>query len=389
VTPGRSGPRRAIVAVLACFIVAGAMTPLWDRVAGPYTGALVGACRQLVAWLEPAPLVRTLERSGTMVRLVGRPPWEEALGAVETSTISFYLPFIVLVLGVARWHLRLISVPEIVLVLGAVFAVHVTCLGLGVQTLEVDAFRAAGYPSLVGPIENAILRTLHHTYCYSGAQLWAGLVVALVLIRGRRLDLPAPRTPRLAPSGVLAAACGVLILPAVLYVGLSPAVRRLDGGDRSARRIAALACLRAGDRESARRLATEGLDAARPDPETMMLLGLITEETAPAEAEGWYTRVVATRPQNLGARLGRARARVRLGDREAAIAEYYAVLAIAPDNADAYRALGDLYRDQGNGPAARAHYEMAVRFRPAMADAIARAEGAGHSAAAPAGFDAR
>jgi len=121
----------------------------------------------------------------------------------------------------------------------------------------------------------------------------------------------------------------------------------------------------------------------------MMLLGLVTEETAPAEAEGWYTRVVATRPQNLGARLGLARARVRRGDREAAIAEYYAVLAIAPDNADAYRALGDLYRDQGNEPAARAHYEMAVRFQPGMADAIARAQGAGRSAAAPAGFDAR
>ncbi len=358
------GVRRAIVAVLACFVAAGALAPLWDRAAAAYTGALVVAGRPVVAWIEPAPLLDRLEATGTMVRLDGRLAAVRSLGAVETRTIFFYLPFVVLLLGAALRPLRIAAPRDIVLILGAIFLVHVVCLGLGIQVLLVDALRASGYPSLALPIENAILRTLHHTYTYAGAQLWAGLVVALVLLRaGAPAASDDATRPVPAGPGVVAAACGVLLLPAVLYVGLSPAVRHLAGGDRLARRIVALACLRAGDRECARTLAVQAFNPARPDPETMMLLGLVTEVSAPAEAAGWYQRVVEARPRALAARRGLARLRASLGEDEAAIDAYYAVLSLAPGNVDAYRALGDLYRARGDAAAARTHDEMAERFR--------------------------
>lgn len=359
------GIRRAIVAVLVCFVAAGALAPLWDRAAVAYTDALVVACRPLVAWIEPAPLLDRLESTGTMVRLAGRQAAFQSLGAVETRTIFFYLPFVVLLLGAALRPLRVVTPRDIALILGAVFIVHAVCLGLGIQVLLVDALRVGGYPSLAMPIESAVLRTLHHTYTYAGAQLWAGLVIALVLLRaghpGGGDDATRPVSER---PGVVAAACGVLLLPALLYVGLAPALRHLTGGDLRARGMVALACLRAGDHTCARTLAAQAFDPARPDPETMLLLGLVTEDSAPAEAAEWYRRVVEARPQSLGARLGLARTQASLGENEAAIAGYYAVLSMAPGNADVYHALGDLYRARGDTAAARTHDEMAERFRP-------------------------
>jgi Tfp pilus assembly protein PilF len=382
---GRPSPRLAIGTVLACFVLAGALLPWWDRQAGSYTGILVAICRHVVPWLQPAPLVSGLERSGTIVRLADAFSPGDSLGAVQTSYISFYLPFIVLLLAAARWPLRLVTVAEVLLVLGSVFLVHLGCLSLGVQSVEVDAFVPGGYPALVGPIEHALLRTLHHTYWYTGAQLWAGLVVALILLRaapprGDRVD----RTQRWASSRALAAACLVVVLPSLMYVAFSPAVRRLSGRDRTARVTAAQAYLRAGNREAAGRLAREAFDATRPDHRDMMLLGLIAEETSPAEAAVWYDKVLAARPGSLGAQLGLARVRTRQGDRDAAMAAYYSVLSIAPGNADAYKALGDLYMARGDYPAARSHYEMAVRFQPDLAASLTSLESASRSAETPA-----
>lgn len=382
---GRPGPRLAIAAVLACFVVGGALLPWWDRQAGTYTGILVAIGRHVVPWLQPAPLVGGLERSGTIVRLADAFTPGDSLGAVQTSHISFYLPFIVLLLAAARWPLRLVTAAEVLLVLGSVFVVHVGCLSLGVQSVEVDAFVPGGHPALVGPLEHALLRTLHHTYWYTGAQLWTGLVVALILLRAAtaRGDRVA-RTRRWASSRALAAACLVVVLPALLYVALSPAVRRLSGRDRTARLTAAEAYFRAGHREAAGHLAREAYDATRPDPRAMLLLGLVAEETSPEEAAVWFDRALAARPGSLGAQLGLARVRARLGDRDAAMAAYYSVLSIAPGNADAYKALGDLYMARGDYPAARSHYEMAVRFQPDLAASLSRLEGASRSAEAAA-----
>jgi hypothetical protein len=381
----RPGPRPAIAAVLACFVVAGALLPFWDRQAGSYTGILVAICRHVVPWVQPAPLVSDLERRGTIVRLVDAFSPGDSLGAVQTSHISFYLPFIVLLLAAARWPLRLVSFAEVLLVLGSIFVVHLGCLSLGVQSVEVDSLVPGGYPALVGPFEHALLRTLHHTYWYTGAQLWAGLVVALILlrvapIRGDAVD----RTHRWASSQALAAACLIVVLPSLMYVAFSPAVRRLSGRDRTARLTAAEAYFRAGHREAAGHLAREAFDAARPDHRDMMLLGLIAEETSPAEAADWYGRVLAARPGTLGAQLGLARVQKRMGDRDAAMAAYYSVLSIAPGNADAYKALGDLYTARGDYPAARAHYEMAVRFQPDLAASLPSLENASRGAETPA-----
>lgn len=379
------GVRRAILAVLACFVAAGALAPLWDRAASAYTGALVVACRPVVAWIEPAPLLDRLESTGTMVQLAGRQAVVRSLGAVETRTIFFYLPFVVLLLGAALRPLRLVTCRDMALILGSLFVVHAACLALGVQVLVVDALRAGGSPSLASPIENAILRTLHHTYSYAGAQLWAGLVIALVLLRAGAARGPDDASrPGPARPGVVAAACGVLLLPAVLYIALSPVVRQLTEGDRRARRIVALACLRAGELECARTLAAQALDAARPDPGTMMLLGLATERSAPAEAADWYRRVVEARPRFLDARIRLARMQASLGEGDAAIDGYYAVLSMAPGNVDAFRALGDLYLDRGDAEAARTHYEMAERLRPA---AVATGAPAGVPAARAAATD--
>lgn len=367
------GVRRAIVAVLATFVIAGALMPLWDRAAGAYAGVLAAASRPVAAWIEPAPLLERLERSGTLVRLAGRHEHFESLGAVETRTISFYLPFVVLLLAAAFRPLRLVTAREIAIILGAVLLVHVAGLALGIQVLEVDALRVGGSPSLAGPIENAILRTLHHTYCYTGAQLWAGLTIGLVLLRagaGRSPSDGAGPSPR--HRSIVAPSCAVLLLPAILYVGLAPALRHLTGRDRQASRTVAYACLRAGDRACARDLGARAIDPARPDPGTMMLLGLATEETAPAEAAGWYRRVVEARPHDSDARAGLARTLAKAGDREAAMAAYYALLSFEPGNPEAYRALADLHRARGNETAGRSHDELADRFEAGVGAAAVR-----------------
>lgn len=93
-----------------------------------------------------------------------------------------------------------------------------------------------------------------------------------------------------------------------------------------------------------------------------MLLGLASESAEPAEAADWFRKVIEAEPQYLDARLGLARAQARQGEVEAAIAGYYTVLTMAPGNADAYRALADLYRERGDAAAARVHAELAERF---------------------------
>ena len=365
--------RRAIVAVLVVFVIAGAIMPLWDRAAGAYAGVLAAASRPIAAWIEPAPLLERLERSGTLVRLAGRHEHFESLGAVETRTISFYLPFVVLLLAAALRPLRLVTAREIAIILGTVLLVHVTGLAFGIQVLEVDALRVGGSPSLAGPIENAILRTLHHTYCYTGAQLWAGLTIGLILLRAGAGRTPAGGTgPAPRHRNIVAPSCAVLLLPALLYVALSPALRHLTGRDLQASRTVAFACLRAGDHECARTLGARAFDPARPDPGTMMLLGLATEERAPAESAGWYRRVVEARPQDANARAGLARTLSSAGDREAAMDAYYAVLSIEPGNADAYRALADLHRARGNETAGRSHDELAERLEAGVAAAAVR-----------------
>ena len=356
--------RSALGHVLACFLVAAALQPLWPRAAGRYTALVAAAAQPILLWLQPTPLVSGLSTRGTVVRIESAGSPEAPVGSFETGHFSFYMPFVVLLLCTARWRLRLVTLPEIGLILALLLAIQVSCVSFG--ALRVAAFgplTGGGY-GIIGPLEYVLLHTLYHTYGNFGPQLWNGLIVALVLFRAGRLKDPSlPRRPA-ATSGGLAAACGVLILPSVLFIVAAPAVRHLTGQATLARRTTAAAFFREGNPEAAARLARDILDEDENDLRAMMILGSIAEGGSPSEAKTWYARVVGREPGHVAARLGLARAEERLGHLDAAVTEFYNVLRLAPDRADAFEDLGDIYMQRREYAAAREHYGAAASLQP-------------------------
>lgn len=348
--------------VLACFAIIALLQPVWYRAAGAYTGALTAVSGRILPWLEPAPVFGGFTHAGTVVEVTSGLTGDKPLGDIETRHFSFYMPFVLLLLCVARWRLRLVSGPEILLILAFLFAVQVCCVSLGTLRHVVFALRLSGGFALIGPLEYNVLHTLYHTYCNFGPELWNGVVVGFVLLRGalRSEFAPAP----LATSRGLVAACAVLMLPALSYMVAAPVVRHFTGEARRARMATARAYARAGNAEAAARLAREVLDADGQDIWAMLLLGSLEEPTRPEQAATWYEKALAVNPTQVSALVGLARVKAGLGDGSAAEPLYYAALKIAPRNSEAYEGLGDIYMARHAYETARKPYELAVRFGP-------------------------
>jgi hypothetical protein len=349
--------------VLACFLAAALLQPLWPRAAERYTAVVAAVAQPILLWLQPTPIAGGLSSHGTLVRVESALTPDAPIGFLETAHFSFYMPFIVILLVTVRWRLRLVSLPEIVLILALLFAVQVSCMCFGALRVVAAAPVAGKDYAIIGLLEYVVLHTLHHTYGNFGPQLWNGLIVALVIYRGAaRLKYPA--APRHPTSRALALACGVLILPSVVFILAAPAVRHLTGQLTRARRVTALAALRAGQPAVAERLARDLLDEGEGDPQAMMILGSLAEDAKPAEARAWYVKAVAREPGNIAARIGLAHTEERLGNLDAAVTELYNVLRLAPDRADAFEDLGDIYMQRREYEAARMHYVAAASLRP-------------------------
>lgn len=348
--------------VLGCFVIAGILQPVWSRAAGAYTDALSAVSRQLVPHLEPAPVFGGFSRSGTVVEVASGLTGDRPLGDIETRHFSFYMPFVLLLLCVARWRLRLVSGPEILVILAFLFVIQACCLSLGALRHVVFALRPSGGFALIGPLEYNVLHTLYHTYCNFGPELWNGVVVGFVLLRGAMRSEFAPAPP--ATSRGLVAACAVLILPAVVYMMVAPVARRFTGEERRARMATARAYARAGNGEAATRLAREVLDSDGKDIWAMLLLGSLEEPVRPEQAAAWYEKALAVNPAQVSALVGLARVKASLGDGSAAEPLYYTALKIAPRNSEAYEGLGDIYMARHAYETARKPYEQAVRFGP-------------------------
>ncbi|HET8946452.1 MAG TPA: tetratricopeptide repeat protein [Candidatus Polarisedimenticolia bacterium] len=355
--------------VLACFVLAAVLQPAWSLAAGPYADALAAISRLILPRVEPAPVFGGFERSGTILQVTSALLPGRSLGGVETRHFSFYLPFVVLLLVVARWRLRLVSGAEILVLLGFLFAVQVTCVTLGALRVVVFALVPGGGFSLMGPLEYDTMHTLYHVYGNFGPELWNGVIVGFVLLRAARLSdrPPVPAPPPPATSRALVAACAVLILPACAYMTAAPAVRRYTGESRRAGLIVAKEYARIGNLPMAARVAHQLLDANGQDPWAMILMGSLEENSRPEQAAGWYEKVLAAYPQQVNALMGLARARTNLGDGPGAESLYYQVLNLEPRNFEAYESLGDIAMARGDYPSARATYDLAIRFGPERA----------------------
>jgi tetratricopeptide (TPR) repeat protein len=381
--------------VFVCFVAAACLQPAWAAfAAGPYAEALAAISRFILPRVEPAPVFSGFARSETIVQVMSDLTPGSPIGGVETRHFSFYLPFVVLLLVVARWRLRLVSVPEILLLLSFLFAVQVTCLTLGALRLVVFALVPGGGFPLIGPLEYNTLHTLYHVYGNFGPELWNGVIVGFVLLRGAILSdrPPIPLQPPPAISRGLVAACAVLLLPACAYMTMAPAVRRYSGETRRAGLIVAKEYARIGNVPMAAGLARKLLAANGQDPWAMILLGSLEERARPEEAAILYEKVIAAQPAQVNALMGLARAKTNLGDGTGAESLYYTVLNLEPHNSEAYEGLGDISMTRGDYPSARATYELAIRFgreRPATFLKIGRAHQLSGDPCAAEGFYAK
>lgn len=111
------------------------------------------------------------------------------------------------------------------------------------------------------------------------------------------------------------------------------------------------------------------VDEAWPAPEQgdiralrgYALLGLQHQ----ADAARLFAQVLAVQPANTLARLGEARMALQSGAVDAAMKDVAGVLAAHPDNVDALRLQGDLYRRAGNHAGALGSYRKVIELRPA------------------------
>jgi tetratricopeptide (TPR) repeat protein len=125
-----------------------------------------------------------------------------------------------------------------------------------------------------------------------------------------------------------------------------------------------------GDDLAARDAINKALSVAPEHPDALANLGLLTERDDPDQAVGLYMRALATDPSHGPARLGRGRSYQRLGNIEAARADYQALVeAESPLSAQALDALGTVEREAGQPAQAAAYHRRALLADPRLGTA--------------------
>jgi len=104
-----------------------------------------------------------------------------------------------------------------------------------------------------------------------------------------------------------------------------------------------------------------------------ILRGLaLTDAEIPTDALYAFDDVLDGDPDRIAARLGRASARVLLGDFSGAVTDLNEVLELEPDNADCLALRGDHYLQMGEFAAAETDYATAMRIGGSSASLLAR-----------------
>ncbi|MCO5166585.1 MAG: tetratricopeptide repeat protein [Planctomycetes bacterium] len=125
-----------------------------------------------------------------------------------------------------------------------------------------------------------------------------------------------------------------------------------------------------GERDAAKATYARALDLAPDDPDVLSNLAALLEANAPTQAHPLYEKALERDPRHAPARLGRARVRAAVGDRQGARADYQAL--VDQGGPHAHRALdglGVLARIEGDARAAAALHRQALERTPAFAEA--------------------
>ena len=366
--------RSAIGLVMTAFVLAGLVQIYGGSARARYTRAVVFISEGVARWLEPVSLGIHLQATGSIVQVSSGLFRVANVTSFDTSSYFFYLPFIAILLSLSAWRFRLVSLPEIVIILGLLVAVHVTCTSLRVLYSEAERLRSP-LASLVGEWEFACLQRLARVYYIYGAQLWSGMAVALVLLRTGAAShgISDARRTFVVSTTATAIGCLIFLLPALAYVSFAPPLRRITGGDVRARSAVALALATEGrHREAAEMARTTSRSPDPADVPVLLTLARLAAKDSSGEAGEAYRRVVSLDPDHgeanfyLGGLLGRQ------GRYEEAARRYRTVLSVDPDNPEALYQLGNCDLALGNLYSARLRYEQAVALRPASPRALAK-----------------
>lgn len=125
-----------------------------------------------------------------------------------------------------------------------------------------------------------------------------------------------------------------------------------------------------GERDVARATFSRALEVAPDDPDVLSNLAALLEAAAPTQASPLYDKALERDPRHGPARLGRARVRAAVGDRQGARADYQAL--VDQDGVYAPRALdgmGVLSRVEGKAEEAVALHRRALERSPAFVEA--------------------
>ncbi len=124
----------------------------------------------------------------------------------------------------------------------------------------------------------------------------------------------------------------------------------------------ALMQLRRGATAEGKASLERGLAAAPGDPNVLTNLANLMVDATPSQAHPLYDKALAGDPNHVPARLGRARARERLGDGLGAHEDYTLLTSVksALVRADAHGGLGRLARSEGRLDAAVAEFEASI-----------------------------
>lgn len=360
-----------MILVVVCFLLGGLVQLVWPPVAAVYTRIVATVSTRVVWWLEPVPVLDHLITRGTQVRPQSVLLPTQRFKPLETSSFWFYLPFVLLLLVTAGALYRLASVTEILSLVLFLFAVHVTCLSLGVLWSESQALSQEG-ARFISRREFAVLQALARLYFVYGIQLWSGLMVAFVLLRsaaGTRV-LAHGFLRALSSPGGLAACCVAFLLPSLAFMIGAPAIRHLSGAANDARLAVALREAARGALREAEELAGAVLAEDATDVRALELMARLADR--PEEAESWYRRLLAVQPDRVGAHYDLGGLLARRGAWQAAAGEYRSVLEFSPGHVDARYQLGNCYLRQGEIDAARREYDRVLELDAARPDALGK-----------------
>lgn len=364
--------RATLLLVLSCFVLGGLAQLVWSPVAARYAGIVAVTARPVVHWLQPVRMTERLISHGTAISAEGDLFPGRPLGPIETASYSFYLPFIILLLAGAAWRGRLVTIGEIMIVLGFLFLVHVFGLSFDVLLLQSIFLGGTGGASF-GPVEQTVLHGLFRIYILFGMQLWSGVIVALVLARAA-LGGRAPQRSsagRLNATGGVALACGLLLAPAMLYVVVTPMVRAVSGSAGRARMLEVRILDRRGDKQGAERLARRLVESNSQQVDAMMIIAGYAAQRSTDEAAEWYSRVIAVDPGNLNAGFFLGAIDVHRKDWGSAVRRLKTVLVARPGHAGTHFELGRAYFGQRDLSAARLHFERTIDLDPRHSEAFA------------------